>query len=281
MGQIDLARLCALDARFEHTYLTNPRLFAKLDCRLEDFEKEVALLLQRWRKDTKGVGEKAILRQHGNLHPVLLSALRDALGITTELFASPLNHTTDMPQYRSADPRDQLFGAVGDAYEALRTGACFAHPPETDQDVERAVRSALSCARAQQKDPILVALLLPGHPFNGHARLTDFPEVCPVGTFKWDAPILQTPAAWMAPPSTNPAPATASPRRLGLYLIGNELGHQSYQREALFRALTHAYYRLHMSHEVSRRYNDMFDWDPEAPRAARQCEDNFHLSKYR
>jgi ribonuclease HI len=25
----------------------------------------------------------------------------------------------------------------------------------------------------------------------------------------------------------------------------------------------------------------MFDWDPEAPRAARQCEDNFNLSKYR
>ncbi len=62
VGQIDLARLCALHARFEHTYLSNPRLFAKLDCRPEDFEKEVALLLQRWRKDTKGVGEKAILR---------------------------------------------------------------------------------------------------------------------------------------------------------------------------------------------------------------------------
>ena len=141
VGQIDLARLCALHAKFEHTYLTNPRLFAKLDCRLEDFEKEVALLLQRWRKDTKGVGEKALLRQHGSLHPLLLSALRDALGITTELFASPLNHTTYMPQYRSAEPRDQLFGATGDAYEALWTGACFAHPPETDQDVERAVRS--------------------------------------------------------------------------------------------------------------------------------------------
>jgi hypothetical protein len=40
------------------------------------------LLLQRWRKDTKGVGEKAILRQHGSLHPLLLSALRDALGIS-------------------------------------------------------------------------------------------------------------------------------------------------------------------------------------------------------
>ncbi len=36
-----------------------------------------------------------------------------------------------------------------------------------------------------------------------------------------------------------------------------------------------------MSHEVSWRYNDMFDWDPEAPRVARQCEDNFNLSKYR
>ncbi len=78
-----LARLCALHARFEHTYLTNPRLFDKLGCRLEDFEKEVALLLQRWRKATKGAGEKALLRQHGSLHPLLLSALRDNLGITT------------------------------------------------------------------------------------------------------------------------------------------------------------------------------------------------------
>ena len=81
-------------------------------------------------------------------------------------------------------------------------------------------------------------------PLQWATRLTDFPEVCPVGTFNWAAPILQTPAAWMAPPSTNPASATASPRRLGLYLIGNELGHQSYQREALFRTLTQVYYRL-------------------------------------
>jgi hypothetical protein len=36
-----------------------------------------------------------------------------------------------------------------------------------------------------------------------------------------------------------------------------------------------------MSHQVGRRYKNMFDWDPEAPRAARQCEDNFNLSKYR
>ncbi len=127
--------------------------------------------------------ENALLRQHGSLHPLLLSALREPLVITTELFASPLNHTTDMPQYRS---QDQLFGAAGDAYEALWTGACFANPHETDQEVERAVRWALSNARAQQKDLVLVALLLPGHPFNGHARLTDFPQVCPVKIVKID-----------------------------------------------------------------------------------------------
>ncbi len=31
-------------------------------------------------------------------------------------------------------------------------------------------------------------------PLQWATRLTDFPEVCPVGTFKWGAPILQTPA---------------------------------------------------------------------------------------
>jgi hypothetical protein len=175
------------------------------------------------------------------------------------------------------DPRDQLFGAARNAYDALWTGTCFAHPPETDQDVERAVRWALPCARAQQKDPLLIALLLPGHPFTGHAQLTAFPEVCFIGTFSRDAPILHSPEAWSVPQSTEHAPSTPTPKCLGLYLIGNELGHQTYQREAIFHNLAQSYYRLHTTHAVGKRYSDMFDWDPEAPRAAQQCETAYNL----
>ena len=47
--------MCLLHARFEHTYLANPRLFAKLGCRMEDFEKEVALLLHRRQLASKGL----------------------------------------------------------------------------------------------------------------------------------------------------------------------------------------------------------------------------------
>jgi len=93
-----------------------------------------------------------------------------------------------MKAFCSTHPRDQLFGACMDAYQYRWTGACFAHPPHTTDELERAVRWALASAKeADRQCPVLIVMLLPES--RGHApyeRWLEYPEVVSLAKFSGD-----------------------------------------------------------------------------------------------
>ena len=129
-------------------------------------------------------------RTYGGTHNELVAAVQAATGADTELFASPLDVHRNMPSYLSTHPRDQLFGAGMDAYSHRWVGACFAHPPEQPEELERAVRWALASAReADRHTPVLTVMLLPDNAAltavdaAPHARWLAYPEVVDLACF--------------------------------------------------------------------------------------------------
>ncbi|EFN55447.1 hypothetical protein CHLNCDRAFT_52244 [Chlorella variabilis] len=179
---------------------------------------------------TRTMKEDQMQRTYGGTHNELVAAVQAATGADTELFASPLDVHRNMPSYLSTHPRDQLFGAGMDAYSHRWVGACFAHPPEQPEELERAVRWALASAReADRHTPVLTVMLLPDNAAltavdaAPHARWLAYPEVVDLACF---------------PPSVAPLLAandwTGAPPRFGsrqctghrLVAIGNNIGRE-------------------------------------------------------
>ena len=178
VGSLTGARASQLRERFEAAQASRPELFAKL--RAGTFEAELAALLRRWKLNQEALKRADLQRRHGVAPGALVRALSAATGTATELFASPLNVHPSMHTYFSTHERDQLFGAELDAYSRRWAGACFAHPAEVEQEMEKAVRWALASAReADSHTPVLTTLLLPdsqsGSPT--YARWLAYPEV--------------------------------------------------------------------------------------------------------
>jgi ribonuclease HI len=150
------------------------------------FEEELAGLLARWQTQTRKLAEPKLQYQQGKAPAELVETLHTALGVDTELFASPLNVHPSMPAYLSTHPRDQLFGAGVDAYQHRWAGVSFAHPPEEREEMEKAVRWALANAKeADRHTPVLTVMLLANRGENApYERWLQYPEVVELAEFE-------------------------------------------------------------------------------------------------
>lgn len=175
-GTITLERLAHLKARWDRTQAAWPDVFTRLQA--GRFEEEVAGMLLDWEARTRKLSARKLAQQCDSAPAPLVEALLAAAGVLAELFASPLDVHPSTPAYLSVRERDQLFGAGWDAYRHRWTGVGFAHPPETKEEVQRAVRWALASAQEAARDwrPVLTFMLLPNWPTEGHAQYLGFPE---------------------------------------------------------------------------------------------------------
>jgi ribonuclease HI len=125
------------------------------------FAEEACHLLKRYRNKAKSdTGTRVNLRNHWATPGAVQQALIDAFGITTEIFASPLNVHPATQSYHSAYARDAVFGATHDAYSAVWTGAVQLNPEYEPADLLKAVKWAQASA-ASCEEPFFAVGVLP------------------------------------------------------------------------------------------------------------------------
>ena len=73
----------------------------------------------------------------------VMQVLQKNLGLTTEIFATPLDHDPQIPQYFSSQPEVRVFGANLDGLSTVWEGASHCQPETEHYEIEKAVRSAL------------------------------------------------------------------------------------------------------------------------------------------
>ena len=132
------------------------------------FEKDVARLLMRYDPDQK---QKARSPDHNPLsHPHCPSwalpdkvwlALRSDLGISRELFASPLDRSPSSVAYWAAHPEDQLFGANYDAFSHPWIGPYQAYVGDSPEANNKAIRHALGSVAAYPDEDTCIIMFIP------------------------------------------------------------------------------------------------------------------------
>jgi hypothetical protein len=119
-----------------------------------DFERELVALAIRY-SGKSGSGKEKWFRNHWTVPGGLMSAFRKALGITVEIFASPLNVHFDSVAYCSAFERDKLFGSLGSAWDFAWAGGghrVFEFNPEYEHDdLKRALKWAIVTAESTEE----------------------------------------------------------------------------------------------------------------------------------
>ena len=137
VGMITTERLALLYHNYTQVLATRQEIVAKLQPR--SFPEEVAALLRRYKEGTPipGTKRKVDLRNHWATPPGVYQMLQDAIPQLTsqERFASPLNYHPGMTKYWSAFERDQLFGALHDAYKCRWTGHSVANPEYDSKEI--------------------------------------------------------------------------------------------------------------------------------------------------
>jgi ribonuclease HI len=126
------------------------------------FCEDLRKLLTRYREGAKVLGtDRAIkLKNHWATPREVYRLLKSTFKVTKERFASPLNHNPDFAEYWSAHEEDQKFGARWDAYSCLWTGYSVANPEYEDEDMDKAVMTALKSATLAST-PTMTVLVLP------------------------------------------------------------------------------------------------------------------------
>ena len=128
--------------RYQHLYERFMRVSIEVRRELgcgesrEDFERELIALAVRY-SGKSGDGKEKWFRNHWTVPKGVMSAFRVALGITIEIFASPLNVHFDTVAYCSAFERDKLFGSLGSAWDYVWAGGghnVFEFNPEYESD---------------------------------------------------------------------------------------------------------------------------------------------------
>ena len=215
-----LERLAQLRERFQATKASRPDVFERL--KAGSFEDELAWLVRHWQDQTRKLNGDALHRIWGAAPPKLVEALAAATGATTELFASPLDVHPHMLAYCSAEEWHQMFGATLDAYSFRWEGVCYAHPPETPDAMERAVRWALASAKESGRRPVATVLLLPDSPSTmPHERWLAYPEAVDMATFGQHQLILLRAEHWQGESRGYVSKGCMGYR---LIAIGNEAG---------------------------------------------------------
>ncbi|MGL4649121.1 MAG: hypothetical protein ACRC1H_06920, partial [Caldilineaceae bacterium] len=160
IGSVPQARAQQLLARYHaHMQATGGGVTAP------GFARELALLIQRYRQPRRRAprGPKAKPGKNWVLPPAYMAALQQALGISTERFASPLDVHPETACYFSMHPQDAVFGATTDAFSCPWVGAGQVHPAYDHDTLEKAMRWAIAAAtHADLTDaPVYNVLVLP------------------------------------------------------------------------------------------------------------------------
>eukprot|EP00854_Cymbomonas_tetramitiformis_P001388 gene1388-biopygen1238 len=134
-------------------------------------------------------------QNHWTMPPEILRALQEAFGLSTEVFASPLNVHQDTTRYYSKYERNRIFGSWGSAWEAKwgAMGAFQFNPECTLEDLKKALSHAIAATDTDLPFgvgvyPTQVAkakgvYVQPGHPLGG---CMDH-EMCNMRTARADA----------------------------------------------------------------------------------------------
>ena len=182
-GTITLDRLNILQTAFEHTKSTEPEIMEQLGATC--FEHEVAKLLIRYQDGHTRHADKhwktTSLAQQLTTPDTYMHALKTALGLKCERFASPLNFNPEFDSYFSMHDQDRIFGANIDAFSRKWEGASQANPGHTPKLMEKAVRWAVLSAE-QSKTACLTAFVLPAQAPSGYYKWLAHPLVTMVCT---------------------------------------------------------------------------------------------------
>ena len=167
MGTLGVDTLAVLKERYDRA--AGQGQHGALNPPVGPFEREVADLICRYKDGHKfksGTSDKlgtVSWKSSPSVPRYMLEGLVQALGITTERFASPLDAHHAVPHYSSAHPRDAVFGAGPDTYTTIWTGWSWCHPPHCTAALDKAVAWAAASARAAQDQgaPSATLMLLP------------------------------------------------------------------------------------------------------------------------
>jgi hypothetical protein len=142
--------------RYQHLYSRYMSVTAAVRTELQDrgFVEEVVSLVWRY-QGKSGVGKETWFRNHWTVPEGIMDALRDGLGLDTEVVASPLNVNMGTKAYCSAFGRDKLVGSVGSAwdYQWTRSGGISLefNPEHEAYDLKKALKWAISSAAATEE----------------------------------------------------------------------------------------------------------------------------------
>ncbi|KAK3289141.1 hypothetical protein CYMTET_3412 [Cymbomonas tetramitiformis] len=119
--------------------------------KVSTFEEEVGHLLIRYSSKEEKEERKKNLQNHWTFPAQMQRALQQAFGITTELFASPLNVHHNTTKYYAKYDRDKVFGARGSAWTTnwMKLGAYQFNPEYTPQDLKKALDFAIAATTTQ------------------------------------------------------------------------------------------------------------------------------------
>ncbi|KAK3283600.1 hypothetical protein CYMTET_8688 [Cymbomonas tetramitiformis] len=149
------------------------RLKLALEHRVQvgSFEEEVAQLLVRYSSKVELKQRRRNLQNHWTLPPEMMEAVHSAMGVKTEVFASPLNVHRDTTKYYSQYPRDAVFGAMGSAWEARweDLGAYQFNPEYTAEDLHKALKKAVEATK--QDKPVLGVGIYPTYAKTPYRKL--------------------------------------------------------------------------------------------------------------
>ena len=180
-------------------------------------------------KRTNPQGNALKLSNHWAVPADIMDILRRNCGITTELFASPLNCSLAPGlTYCSAFPEDVVFGATHDCMQYQWTGSNEANPEYEPADMLAAMRRAIESACATDL-PFSCVLILPywkDSPYR-HPELLTHPAVrlltrVPDGHFKFVPPDVDTAGA------SAHTQAGAAKFGVDFYLVANKAGLATY-----------------------------------------------------
>ena len=229
VGMMRQERLALLYYNYEQTIQTRPHLVEKLQPK--PFAEEVACLLKRYKtgQPVPGTKKRVDLTNHWATPPGIYDMLREAIpGLGKERFASPLNYHSGMQQYWSYFERDQIFGALHDAYSCQWTGYSVANPEYDSKEMYKSVSWAVHSAQTTEK-PTLTVFVLPAWTEGSNSAYMKWVQKMP-DTCKLLATVPRTSFKFIQPQATTlgiPAEDTGHPKwDINLLLVGNEAGYQ-------------------------------------------------------
>ena len=161
---------------------------------------------------------------HKTLPKSLTIALYEAFSCSVELFSSPLDLTTHNAHYYSSDPADAIFQANHNAYSWIWRGSVFIHPPNNQEEMQRAFKWALLSTQ-HSTSPVFCVLALPFKKGAPYTHYLNHKHVHILLTFPPNSLRLTNPYDGASNPSLPPPPTKSA---YVIIIIANQQGYSEY-----------------------------------------------------